>query len=425
VDETATGPVLLSVSAFGMALAFLWAERNSPSSRLLSATLALLGAAVLLNAGARLHWEYFGVAFRLAGIAEGATLATFLQWIRVLNGKCPSRPARSRWLPAGQWAAVIYMALAIAAPEVRRAEFAGHLATQWLQPAFWLFAAPMLLGAGAAARSIAKLMRGDLGLAERNRLAGVSAAAPLLIAAIGMPAPASDILVGVGLVLFVAGVLRYHAQRGHEGQFLTRFLSPQLLRLIQQRGMRAGLRSDRVELTVVCCDLRGFTRYTQTHPTEYALQLLREYYHVVGRATAAFGGTLKDFVGDGALILVGAPLRVDEHADVGLALAERLRADVEQMLKRWSPRLHRLGVGIGVASGPVQVGIVASDSRYEYVAVGPAVNLASRLCEHADGGQILVAPETAAQAPDGRTRLQPGPLLSIKGVERPVDALAA
>ena len=423
MDETATGPVLLSVSAFGMALAFLWAERNSPSSRLLSATLALLGLSVLLNAGARLHWPYFGLAWRLVGIAEGATLAVFLQWIVVLNHHCRSQPADRNGLRAGQWAALAYMLFAIALPDLRSEQFVGHLATQPWRPGFWLFAAPMLMGAITAIVAIAQLLRGGLDRAERSRLGGIVASAPLLVVALVLPAPVNDILVGLGLVLFVAGVLRYHALRGHEGQFLTRFLSPQVLRLIQQRGMRQGLRSDCIELTAVCCDLRGFTRYTQTHPTEYALQLLRDYYKVVGRATAAYGGTLKDFVGDGALILIGAPLRVPGHADAGLALAERLRRDVEGMLRRWSPRLHRLGVGIGVASGAVQVGIVASDSRYEYVAVGPAVNLASRLCEAARGSEILVAPGTAALAEAWRERLRPGPLQVIKGVDGPVQAL--
>jgi len=420
MNEAATGPVLLSVSAFGMALAFLWAERNSPSSRLLSATLALLGASILLNAGARLHWPYFELAERLVGIADGATLATFLQWILTLNRGCPRQPANPRWLRAGQWAAIAYMLLSIAAPELRSGQFVGHLAAQRL--GFWVFAAPMLLGAGAAMFAALQLMRRGLDRSEHSRLTGIVAAAPLIVGALAVPPPANDILVGIGLVLFVAGVLRYHALRGHEGQFLTRFLSPQVLRLIQQRGMRQSLGSDCIELTVVSCDLRGFTRYTQTHPTEYALQLLREYYQVVGRATASFGGTLKDFVGDGALILIGAPLRVAGHADIGLALANLLRRDVERMLKRWSPRLHRLGVGIGVASGAVQVGIVASDSRYEYVAVGPAVNLASRLCESAYAGEILVAPETTALAPSWRARLQPGPLQVIKGVDGPVKA---
>jgi class 3 adenylate cyclase len=421
MNETATGPVLLSVSAFGMALAFLWAERNSPSSRLLSATLALLGGSVLLNAGVRLAWPYFGLAWRAVGVAEGATLATFLQWILTLSRRNARQPADPRWLYAGQCAAIAYVAVASVAPHLRIEQFAGHLAAQPWRPGFWLFAAPMLLGAAAAIVAVTQLMRGGMDRAERSRLAGVVASAPLLVGALIAPAPANDIMVGFGLVLFVAGVLRYHALRGHEGQFLTRFLSPQVLHLIQQRGLRESLRSDCIELTVVSCDLRGFTRYTQTHPTEYALQLLREYYQVVGRATASFGGTLKDFVGDGALILIGAPLRVAEHADTALSLASLLRQDVEHMLKRWSPRLHRLGVGIGVASGAVQVGIVASDSRYEYVAVGPAVNLASRLCESAESSQILVAPETAALTLGWRERLQPGPSLTIKGVEGPMQ----
>lgn len=203
----------------------------------------------------------------------------------------------------------------------------------------------------------------------------------------------------------------------------ARFLSPQVLDMVRQRGMRTALRGERLELTAVFCDLRGFTRYTQTHPTEYALELLRDYYKVVGRAAAAAGGTLKDFVGDGALILMGAPRPVPEHADVALALADALRDDIERILMRWTSRTAPLGIGIGVASGEVQVGVVASDSRYEYVAVGPAVNIASRLCESADDGEILVAPETVTKLAGWRERLEPGPVLTLKGVGTPMRSM--
>lgn len=202
---------------------------------------------------------------------------------------------------------------------------------------------------------------------------------------------------------------------------LARFLSPQVLTMVRERGMETALRGERLELSAVFCDLRGFTRFTQSHPTEHALELLRDYYKVVGRAAAAVGGTLKDFVGDGALILMGAPAPVAQHADVALGLADTLREDIERILMRWTSKASPLGIGIGVASGEVQVGVVASESRYEYVAVGPAVNVASRLCESAEDGQILVAPETVRMLSGPRDRLQRGPLLSLKGVRAPVQ----
>lgn len=382
----------------------------------------LLGVSVLLNAGARLSWAAFEVAYRVAGIAEGATLMSFLQWILTLARSNAERVASARWLRAGQAAALIYVIGAVAAPDVRTEHFIGDAVVRIWGPGFWVFGLPMVLGIAAAVAAIAHLFHQRVDRAERSRLTGLTIAAPLLAIALVVPVPAKDILVGIGVVLIAAAVLRYHALRGFESEYLRRFLAPQVAALIQERGLREGLRADCIDLTAVSCDLRGFTHYTQTHPTEYALQLLREYYKIVGKTTASFGVTLKDFVGDGALILIGAPLRIPAHANVGLAFAEALRRDVERMLARWSPRLHRLGIGIGVASGPVQVGVVASDSRYEYVAVGPAVNLASRLCESAESGQILCSPTTAARASDWHQRLQPGPLLLLKGVRGAIQA---
>lgn len=238
-------------------------------------------------------------------------------------------------------------------------------------------------------------------------------------------AAAAALVVALGLAVAAAARhgLKLRRRRRRRARFLGRFLAPNVLRLLQERGPMDGMRPAAHDVTVVCCDLRGFTRYTQLHPPEYALELLRDYYRVVGRVATSFQATLKDFVGDGALILVGAPNPVRAHADVGLSMANLLRQDVERLLRRWSPRVGRLGIGLGVATGPVRAGVIASEARYEYVAVGSVVNVASHLCEAAAGGEILVAPCTAAQAAGWRERLQPGPELQLKGVEGTMRAL--
>jgi class 3 adenylate cyclase len=145
---------------------------------------------------------------------------------------------------------------------------------------------------------------------------------------------------------------------------------------------------------VVVSDLRGFTAYAQAHPSSRVIQVLRDYYDAVGKVVADYGGTIKDFAGDGILILVGAPLPAADHAAIGLRIAHRVRAASREVTDRWSNGPHRLGIGIGVASGFVTVGVIGSASRLEYTAVGPAVNLASRLCEHALDGEILVDERT-------------------------------
>jgi class 3 adenylate cyclase len=191
---------------------------------------------------------------------------------------------------------------------------------------------------------------------------------------------------------------------------------------VRERGLSGAMQQNYLEITVVVSDVRGFTAYAQSHPSSRVIQVLRDYYDAVGEVVAAYGGTIKDFAGDGILILVGAPIAIPDHAAVGLAIARGVRTAAQQVTRRWSSEEHRLGLGIGVASGFVTVGVIGSASRLEYTAVGPAVNLASRLCEQATDGEILV---------DGRTRelaaeagLEVREPATVKGFEEKVPLYA-
>lgn len=176
---------------------------------------------------------------------------------------------------------------------------------------------------------------------------------------------------------------------------LSRFLAPEVTRLVRERGIEATLTQHTLPITAVCCDLRGFTAYTEQHGAQQMATALREYYATVVDVAKRYGGTVKDFAGDGALILVGAPLSRPDHAQVGLDLARDLSRTVGSLTTRFSTTTAPLGVGVGVASGVCAVGAIGSQNRLEYTAVGAAVNLAARLCASATDGQILVSPATA------------------------------
>jgi len=191
--------------------------------------------------------------------------------------------------------------------------------------------------------------------------------------------------------------------------------------MVRERGIEATLVPETLTLTAVCCDLRGFTRYTEMQGASQMALVLRAYYETIVAVAKRYGATVKDFAGDGALILVGAPISRSDHAEVGLKLARELILDVKKITDAMRGEGAALGVGAGVASGACAVGAIGSQSRLEYTAVGSAVNLASRLCSRAGDAEVLIAPATAALVP--RDPAWQTTSMQISGFSEPLSVL--
>jgi class 3 adenylate cyclase len=202
---------------------------------------------------------------------------------------------------------------------------------------------------------------------------------------------------------------------------LSKFLSPEVTRMVREKGIDATLVQETLNLTVVCCDLRGFTTYTEKKGAAKMALVLRDYYETIVEVAKRYDGTVKDFAGDGALILVGAPISRPDHAQAGLDLARDLIKAVKRITDAMSSEGAMLGVGAGVATGACAVGAIGSQNRLEYTAVGSAVNLASRLCGRAGDAEVLISPATASEVPRLSTwREQP---MQLKGFTEPVPVL--
>lgn len=203
-----------------------------------------------------------------------------------------------------------------------------------------------------------------------------------------------------GLTLLVLGRWRSREEQLAEAnRFLTRFLSPQVARVAKERGMASVMQKSRSQLTAIECDLRGFTAFSESVASEEVVDLLEHYYSAIGEAVSEFGGIIKDYSGDGVLVLVGAPVPYPDHARRAVLVAFKIRERVMEVLSAWQRMGLELKVGIGVASGYVTVGAIGGAEQLEYVAVGPAVNLASRLCERSTD-LILVDQRTASLVGD-------------------------
>jgi adenylate cyclase len=420
--------------ALGMALAFIIADRSSPTSRALALFLASVGLAIGVGSQIAYPRHYVGnIAWwdGLFAIPEALAFFFAYEWILRVRRTVPAAGLKTsgpdRLLRIAQALTVVYVLASLAYPRLRVESFlnAGfHEVFMAAEPEFWLFALPLTISLALSLFSGLLMLRRRPDRAESLRLIAFAVAAPFMASGIVLPNTVAPVATAVGLLIFLVGGVQYHVIQGRRAQFMSRFLSPAVAELVGRRGLKSATDEQTIELSVVCCDLRGFTAFTAATSSQKVIRILREYYDAVGAAATECGGTIKDQAGDGVLTLVGAPIPYEDHAQRALVLAKRIREKGMEITARWSDADLRLGVGIGVASGFVTVGVIGAASRLEYTAVGPAVNLASRLCSEAAHGEILVDARTIELLGEEskRHQLMPGEALQLKGFQHPVQS---
>jgi adenylate cyclase len=202
---------------------------------------------------------------------------------------------------------------------------------------------------------------------------------------------------------------------------LRRFLSPQIAELILTSGDAHLLESHRREVVVVFCDLRGFTGFAETAEPEEVMAILSEYHAALGELTFRYEGTLERFVCDGVVVLFNDPLPCPDPAARAIKMVLEMRARVAELARDWRRQGHALGFGVGIAQGFATLGQVGFAGRFDYSAIGPVPNLASRLCDAAADGEILIS-QRALAAVDDLAETEPVGELTLKGFVRPVTA---
>ena len=204
---------------------------------------------------------------------------------------------------------------------------------------------------------------------------------------------------------------------------LERFLAPQVAQIVASSdGGDSLLASHRGEVTVVFCDLRGFTAFTESVEPEEVMNVLREYHTALGELIFRYEGTLDRFAGDGVMVLFNAPVPLADHTKRAIKMAVEMRDNVGELAVKWRNRGHNLGFGIGIALGYATLGQIGFDQRLEYAAVGSVTNLASRLCDEAKAGQIVVSQRAYGVVAD-LCDAEPLEDLQLKGFNRPVAAV--
>jgi adenylate cyclase len=289
--------------------------------------------------------------------------------------------------------------------------------------------APLATLVGSPTRALAQALGagllGTLALLGGAQLAFdggtiVPIAAPLLALALGT----------LGAVALTY-LFEVRARRQLRATF-ERFVSPDVAaELLPEGDQPPQLESRRLEATVLFCDLRGFTTLAEHLEAEQVIAVLNRYLDAVSTAVLAHGGTVVSYQGDGVMAVFGAPLPQDDHA---LRAVDAAREILDTALPRFNAWLleERLAdappdAGIGLNSGPVMSGLVGSERRVEYAAVGDATNVAARLQamgrEH--DGRLFVSETTYERLGAAAEGLRRHGAVELKGRSEPVTVYVA
>jgi adenylate cyclase len=202
---------------------------------------------------------------------------------------------------------------------------------------------------------------------------------------------------------------------------LRRFLPPQVADLIVASGGEKQLESHRREITALFCDLRGFTGFTESADAEDVIALLREYHAAVGEKIIKYSGTLERYAGDGVMAVFNDPIPVENPALQAVLMALEMREAIRTLTETWRRLGHEIGFGIGVAHGFATLGTIGFEGRFDYAAIGTVSNVASRLCDEAKSGQILISPRVLMAVKNAVTVEAVGEF-ELKGIRRPIAA---
>jgi adenylate cyclase len=173
-----------------------------------------------------------------------------------------------------------------------------------------------------------------------------------------------------------------------------KLVSPQLAgRLRQQRG-RVRLGGDFREATILIADIRGFTNLSATMSPHDVTQMLEDYFGRLVPLVFTHEGTVDKFIGDAIMAVFGSPDADEAQHLHAVQCAMRMQAAMREVNTERSARGLRTGeLGVGIHCGEVVHGFIGTPERMEFTVIGDAVNRASRYCDGAGGGEVLISPD--------------------------------
>jgi class 3 adenylate cyclase len=151
------------------------------------------------------------------------------------------------------------------------------------------------------------------------------------------------------------------------------------------------------------------------------MALLRDYHAAIGEIIIKYSGTLERYAGDGIMVVFNDPVPVENPALQAVLMALEMREAIGVLIENWRRWGHDIGFGIGIAHGYATLGTIGFEGRFDYAAIGTVSNVASRLCDEAKSGQILITPRVLTAIGDAVAVERIGEF-ALKGIRRPLEA---
>lgn len=200
-----------------------------------------------------------------------------------------------------------------------------------------------------------------------------------------------------------------------------RYLSDEIVSTLLESPTGLQLGGERRRITIFTSDLRGFTALSERLSPEEVIKVLNFYLSKMADVITQYQGTIDEFMGDGILVLFGAPTQRPDDAKRAIACGIAMQlamVEVNQQIEAWD--LNPLEMGIGINTGEVVVGNLGSEKRTKYGIVGSQVNLTYRIESYTTGGQIIISETTLKEAGEDLIEIENHKLVQPKGVQRPI-----
>jgi class 3 adenylate cyclase/FixJ family two-component response regulator len=214
---------------------------------------------------------------------------------------------------------------------------------------------------------------------------------------------------------------RVIVERDEQGETLNRLLPKSVVEKLRRDGRPVG-ESEKLVVTVLMSDIRGYSAISEHADPAVLASQLSTHRAAMSEAIMAEDGTVMHFFGDAVIAVFGAPVPQADHAGRALRAALAMHAAQEKVNEGWaSAGLAQFELGIGLSTGEVAAALLGSEERLEYTVIGDTVNLAQRLQQWAEQGQIVLA-EATHECLEERADAEPLAPAQVKGREAPVRA---